>query len=157
MNYNPAEYPQGVPSPYTGNVHPYPSYEHGPDYTRPVFGRPFVRRPYNVTSGLGAETWRPRLNRTGRPTVQPQPNPYAAHWPEALGQADDENTGVAAGLTAGFFVGAALGLVQAALYADEYPKGTRSSTIVMRTALGGIFGAIYSAIPVYATAIAAKR
>lgn len=51
--YQPLTTPQGVPSPYHGAVHPYPSYEHGPDYTRPVFDMPFMQAPYNVLNGLG--------------------------------------------------------------------------------------------------------
>jgi hypothetical protein len=51
--YDPATTPQGVPSPFMPAVHPYPSYEHGPDYTRPVFDMPFVQRPYNVMNGVG--------------------------------------------------------------------------------------------------------
>lgn len=55
-DYNPSEYPQGVPSPYVPRVHPYPSYAQGPDYTRPVFDMPFVPRPFNVMEGLGQES-----------------------------------------------------------------------------------------------------
>lgn len=51
--YNAAEYPEGVLNPYTPAVHPYPSFQHGPDYTRPYFGMPYVRQPFNVLSGLG--------------------------------------------------------------------------------------------------------
>lgn len=51
--YNAAEYPQGVPNPYTPAVHPFPSFQHGADYTRPVFGMPWVPQPFNVLSGLG--------------------------------------------------------------------------------------------------------
>lgn len=55
--YNAAEYPEGVPNPYTPAVHPYPSFQHGADYTRPVFGMPWVPQPFNVLSGVGqAET-----------------------------------------------------------------------------------------------------
>lgn len=53
MNYNAAEYPQGVPNPNYPDVNLYPTYEHGPDYTRPVFGMPWMRMPYNVLSGVG--------------------------------------------------------------------------------------------------------
>lgn len=55
MNYNAAEFPQGVPNPNYPDVNLYPTYEHGPDYTRPVFGMPWMRMPYNVLSGIGAE------------------------------------------------------------------------------------------------------
>lgn len=51
--YNAAEYPQGVPNPNYPDVNLYPTYEHGPDYTRPVFGMPWMRQPYNVLSGIG--------------------------------------------------------------------------------------------------------
>ncbi len=51
--YNPAEYPQGVPNPYTPGYHPYPSFQHGADYTRPVFEMPYVRQPFNVLAGVG--------------------------------------------------------------------------------------------------------
>lgn len=51
--YNAAEYPQGVPNPDVPDVSLYPTYEHGPDYTRAVFGHPWVERPFNVLSGLG--------------------------------------------------------------------------------------------------------
>ncbi len=51
--YNAAEYPQGVPNPDYPDVSLYPTYEHGPDYTRPVFGEPWMRQPFNVMSGLG--------------------------------------------------------------------------------------------------------
>ncbi len=52
--YNAAEYPQGVPNPDYPDVNLYPTYEHGPDYTRPVFGEPWMRQPFNVMNGLGA-------------------------------------------------------------------------------------------------------
>lgn len=48
MNYDPSSYPQGVPSPWVPNVQEYPSPQHGGDYTRPMFGLPWVRTPYNV-------------------------------------------------------------------------------------------------------------
>lgn len=51
--YNAAEYPQGVPNPNYPNVSLYPTYEHGPDYTCPVFGQPWERMPFNVMNGLG--------------------------------------------------------------------------------------------------------
>ncbi len=48
-------YVEGVPNPYVPQIEIYPSYEHGADYTRPVFSMPFLRNPYNVISGLGAD------------------------------------------------------------------------------------------------------
>lgn len=56
--YQPNSNPQGVPNPWEPAVHPYPSYEHGPDYTRPVFSMPFVNRPYNVRGVSGTELTR---------------------------------------------------------------------------------------------------
>ena len=41
-------YPKGVPSPYVAHVHPYPTRFHGPIYTRPVFGFPWVESPQAV-------------------------------------------------------------------------------------------------------------
>lgn len=58
-------YPPGVPSQYSVHVHPWPTRYHGPIYTRPTFGLPYVRSPYAVfkpgdfsataTAGFGAD------------------------------------------------------------------------------------------------------
>jgi hypothetical protein len=55
-----------VPSQFEAHVHPWPTRYHGPIYTRPVFGLPYVQSPYAVfkpgdfsataTAGLGVET-----------------------------------------------------------------------------------------------------
>lgn len=101
--YNASEYPEGVPNPNYPDVNIYPTYEHGPDYTRPVFGQPFEPGPFNVLEGLGSgpygnaprasSPWLESLNPyTGRPIVQPQPNPYFAHWPENLGGVGEVTT-----------------------------------------------------------------
>lgn len=52
--YDPLRFPQGVPNPYGVRRHPYPSYEHGADYTRPVFAMPFMLNPFNVLEGGAA-------------------------------------------------------------------------------------------------------
>jgi hypothetical protein len=36
-------------------VEPYPSYEHGPDYTRASFNMPFMLNPYNILAGTDGE------------------------------------------------------------------------------------------------------
>lgn len=41
-------YPTGVPTPNTMHVHPYPTRFHGGIWRRPVFGFPWVRRPFNI-------------------------------------------------------------------------------------------------------------
>lgn len=41
-------YTAGVPSEYTVHVHPWPTRYHGPIYTRPEFGLPYVQSPYAV-------------------------------------------------------------------------------------------------------------
>jgi hypothetical protein len=56
-------YPRGVPSQFEAHVHPWPTRYHGPIYTRPTFGLPYVQSPYAVfkpgdfsataTAGLG--------------------------------------------------------------------------------------------------------
>lgn len=51
--YNPAEYPEGVPSPYDPVVEVYPNYVHGSNYTRAYFSEPWSQQPYNVLHGLG--------------------------------------------------------------------------------------------------------
>lgn len=58
-------YPSGVPSQFEAHVHPWPTRYHGPIYTRPVFGLPYVQSPYAVfkpgdfsataTAGFGAD------------------------------------------------------------------------------------------------------
>lgn len=45
--------PDGVPSPYRDQVHLYPTYMHGPDYSRPVFTYPYVLRPLDKLEGDG--------------------------------------------------------------------------------------------------------
>ena len=37
--------PPGVPNPYTVMLHSYPTRYHGPIYTRPEFGLPWMERP----------------------------------------------------------------------------------------------------------------
>lgn len=69
---NPAEYPSGVPNPYHGMVHVYPSYMHGGDWARPVFGFPYRVRPYNVLAGLGQAPPAPPENLRA-PTPPPPP------------------------------------------------------------------------------------
>jgi hypothetical protein len=59
--YDPRNYPEGVPNPYTPRVHawgggPWPSEGtrfHGPVYTRPQWGQPYnwIQRPMNGLSG----------------------------------------------------------------------------------------------------------
>lgn len=167
--YNAEAYPQGVPSPYSGQVHPYPSYEHGADYTRPVFDMTFVRQPFNVLSGVGdTGPWLPRRNRVGMPTVQPQPNPYYPHWPQVLGQAEEEgDDGLASGVnepmhriglafaTAGA-VGAVLGglplalngLAEAEEGGDEYTLGA----FLYHATLGALGGVMIAAAPIFVAA-----
>lgn len=149
--YNAAESPEGVPSPYHGAVHPYPSYEHGPDYTRPVFDMPFVRQPYNVLSGLGGEgAWLPAVNREGEPTVQPQPNPYYPHWPQVLGAVDNSpghraaaGFGMAAVIGASF-IGVPMILLQEGF--AEQPITVKS--VVLPLIVGTLAGMFLSAAPV---------
>jgi len=145
--YNPAETPQGVPSPYTPNVHPYPSYEHGPDYTRPEFRMPFVVRPLNVLAGLGQlPKWWPRVNRAGRPIVQPQPNPYAVHWPQDLGSIteryeDRKSQALFKGIAAATVVGAGLGYLGAAQARMKPGTSALSGAVAF-----GLVGALASAV-----------
>ena len=59
-------YPRGVESQYEVHVHPWPTRYHGPIYTRPSFGLPYVQSPYAVfkpgdfsataTAGFGADS-----------------------------------------------------------------------------------------------------
>jgi hypothetical protein len=37
--------PEGVPNPYHVMLHSYPTRYHGPIYTRPMFGKPWIERP----------------------------------------------------------------------------------------------------------------
>lgn len=155
--YNAAEYPQGVPSPYRGQVHPYPSYEHGPDYTRPTFGMPYVRQPFNVLEGLGgAGPWLARVNRSGMPTVQPQPNPYYPHWPEVLGQTPGDEAARSAlfrGVMTSLGLGAALGLFVGATAFDK-PSAARYAET---TLAGAMSVGLISFIPVFVAAQGARR
>lgn len=48
--YDAGVYPEGVPNPFVPNILPYPSQQHGGDWTRPVFDMPWVDRPH-VTLG----------------------------------------------------------------------------------------------------------
>jgi hypothetical protein len=51
--YDPSKYPQGVPNPYVPRVHawgndswlPQGTRYHGPNYVRPMFGKPWQSRP----------------------------------------------------------------------------------------------------------------
>lgn len=159
--YRAAEYPQGVLSPYSGQVHPYPTTKHGPDYTRPFFGMPYVRQPYNVLSGVGAAPgpWLPQHNWEGEPTVQPQPNSYYPHWPQVLGQADVGSgaplRGVGFGLAAAGVVGAVLGLLNAATLSSE-EKESATSPYLMSAIGGGVAMLTVSLVPVFVTAFAAQ-
>lgn len=67
---------QGVPTPYTVHVHPYPTRFHGPNYTRPVFGFPVIARPEQVfTPGydLSREVMQPPISGLGTDGVDPNP------------------------------------------------------------------------------------
>ncbi len=119
--YQATAYPEGVPNPYRGAVHPYPSYEHGPDYTRPVFEMPYEPRPHNVLSGLGGP-WLPQRNLVGAPTVQPQPNPYYPHWPQALGGIKEQAGRVGLAVAVAAAIGAGVGTMnQAVMNPDAEP------------------------------------
>lgn len=56
------------------------------------------------------QPWNAPVNLTGQPTVQPQPNPYFAHWPQQMGQ-----TGASSGFPWGKTL-IAVGLLGAAWY-----------------------------------------
>lgn len=135
--YNAAEYPQGVPNLYVPAVHPFPTTKHGPDYTRPVFGMPFVRRPMTVLAGLGEQPqWWPQVNHAGCPIVEPQPNPYATFWPEHLGQYDTDGN-VKAYMT-GLLTAAAIGAALGTVYRPRFPNAV----------LGGFGAALLAAMPI---------
>jgi len=55
MMLSPYAASDGVPNPFAPQVELYPNFVHGPDYSRPEFHFPKVRRNLDVLSGLGAE------------------------------------------------------------------------------------------------------
>ena len=62
--------------------------------------------PYGNAPREGNPQW-PAVNIYGQPLVQPQPNPYFAHWPQQMGQASGTGGGTLKWL---LVAGAAVGI-----------------------------------------------
>jgi hypothetical protein len=144
--YNAAEYPQGVPNPDVPDVSLYPTYEHGPDYTRAVFGEPFVRQPFNVMNGLGQSyAWR---------TTQDQATLAAQRYPQwatsGIGAIEIRRKPFYKAEAYWYGVGAAVGLGMLLALAAA-PKGPRRNRAIIQAGVAfGIVGIVASSVT-YAT------
>jgi hypothetical protein len=126
MNTYDGPYPLGVPNPYGGRVHAYPTRYHGPIYTRPMYRLKWKSNPYDFgvepLTGLGQESAAGAPDpRTPADCDALYPNPaevtdadgFAAHvqnmaCQERVRQMRDSRRwliGLSAAFVAGFFIG----------------------------------------------------
>lgn len=101
-----------------------------PTYQPPPFPMPYGNAPRS------SEPWWPNVNLEGRQLVQPQPNPYFAHWPQQMGQTD---TSRALSAGAGLTVVLLASLLSAPMFAGAvagrtYAKRERRSVLGWATA-----------------------
>lgn len=138
--YNAAEYPQGVPNPDYPDVNLYPTYEHGPDYTRPVFGEPWMRQPFNVMNGLGQNdsfVWK---------TTEDRARLAAQRYPRFAGLGQREPFYMAQPYWKGVGAAAALGVLLAAMS----PMARKPRDMAQAAVAFGLVGVVAAAVT-YAT------